>query len=91
MLPGIEVPQPVEKSHLGRQICHIAVPRDVEHGEVGQLVDEGGDHLDAVVAHVQHAQAVEHQPRLWARLGWFVLRHRAGVVRQGDMKTDVSE
>ena len=66
VLPGIEVPQPVEKPHLRRQIGHIAVPRDVQHGEVGQLVDEGGDHLDAVVAHVQHAQAVEHQPRLRA-------------------------
>ena len=80
ILPGVEVPQSVEQTHLWRQVCHVDVPRDVQHGEIVQLVDEGGDRPDAVVGHVQHAQAVEHQPRLRAGLCWFFFRHRAGIV-----------
>ena len=90
-LPGVEVPQSVEQTHLWRQVCHVDVPRDVQNGEVVQLVDEGGDRPDAVVGHVQHAQAVEHQPRLRAGLCGLLFRHRAGIVGQGDVKADVSE
>ena len=57
----------VKQAHLRRQVCDLGVAADVQDGEVGQLVDVGGDGLDPVPAHVEHAQRGKDDGR-FARL-----------------------
>lgn len=58
---SVQVPESVEDSHLWRQVCNGAVPRDVEGGQVVNLADADGNAGYVVVAHIEHAEVGEHE------------------------------